>query len=79
VNLPKQQQLKELLTHRPLGVTKHPKEKWQREWGKTIDAFDGAEIGLEQLLRLKATEVISRIARLKIGQTQASSETEIFL
>jgi len=58
VNLPKQQQLNELLTHRPLAVTKHPKGKWQREWRKTIDAFDGVEIGLEQLLRLKATEII---------------------
>jgi len=58
VNLPKRQQLNELLTHRPLAVTKHPEGKWQREWRKTIDAFDGVEIGLEQLLRLKAAEVI---------------------
>lgn len=60
MNLPKQQQqqLNELLTHRPLALTKHPKGKLQREWGKTIDAFDGVEIGLEQLLRLKATEMI---------------------
>jgi hypothetical protein len=41
-----------------MAVTKHPKGKWQREWRKIIDAFDGVEIGLEQRLRVKATEVI---------------------
>jgi len=58
VNLPKQQQLSELLTHRPLAVTKLAEGKWQREWRKTIVAFDGVEIGLEQLLLLKVAEVI---------------------
>jgi hypothetical protein len=60
VNLPKQQQLKELLTHSPLAVEKYSKGKWQWEWRKTNDAFDGVEIGLEQLLQLNATEVILR-------------------
>lgn len=58
MNLPKRQQQNQLLTHRPLAITKHPERKWQREWMKTIDAFDGVEIGLEELLGLKAAEVI---------------------
>jgi hypothetical protein len=41
-----------------LGCYKHPKGKWQRELRKIIEAFDGIEIGREQLLRLKAKELI---------------------